>query len=272
MTPVPHRTYEELVAGYALSALEPEDEQLLRHHLPVCSLCERDLTVHRETLAHLAYAGDPAEPPPSLWEGIRSQALSAGAPASLPGAGQPAPSDDAPVAPAGVGDLAAARAARHRRPSGRPAAWLAAAAAFALVVGLGAWNASLQRDRGELRDALATATRTSAPAAPAQAVPITARGGDVAAVAVLQDGRLSLVVDDLPPNDRSDSIYVLWGRSAGAVHALAAFDVAGQPEALHDVPLPPAAGAPDLLMITREPGRAAPAATQQPLLATGTVT
>ncbi|MDP9496721.1 MAG: hypothetical protein M3P46_03485, partial [Actinomycetota bacterium] len=137
--------------------------------------------------------------------------------------------------------------------------------------GLGGWNASLQRDRDRLQDALAAASRTPAPAAPAQAVPITARSGDVAAVAVLQAGRLSLVVDDLPANDRSDSIYVLWGRSAGAVHALAAFDVAGQPEVLRDVPLPQPAGAPDLLMITREPGRSAPAATQQPLLATGTV-
>lgn len=263
MTPEPHSRYEELVAGYALSALEPEDEQHLVRHLRSCAACERDLAVHRETLAHLAYAGDTAVPPASLWEGIRSEVLSSGAPVSFP-------SPEASAAPAEVVPLSHARA-RRRPGTGRAAGLVAAAAAFALVAGLAAWNVALQRERGQLQQQLA-ATRTVEPPAPRTAA-LTAGNGEVAAVAVVRAGRVSLVVDDLPPNDPAASTYVLWGRAGdGPVRALAAFDVREQPQ-VTELEVPRSPDAPwDLLMVTREPGRTAPAATTQPLLASGRVT
>ena len=61
----PHERFAELAAGYALSALEPEDEQLFLAHLPGCASCGRDLTEHRGTLAHLAYAPEVVGPPAS---------------------------------------------------------------------------------------------------------------------------------------------------------------------------------------------------------------
>lgn len=92
-----HEAYEELVVGYALSALEPEEEQEFLRHLGGCARCEQSLARHRQTLAHLAYAVEPATPPPALLEGIRQRIAAEGAPASaslLPDAGDGAPAGE----------------------------------------------------------------------------------------------------------------------------------------------------------------------------------
>ncbi len=256
--PLPHERYEELVAGYALSALEPEDEQELLRHLPACAVCERDLAVHRETLAHLAFAGDTVQPPPSLWEGIRSEVLSSGAPVSFP---HPAAAPD---------DLARARHSRSAR-GARAVPWIAAAAAAVLALGVAGWNVALQREREELSGRLTAAVR-AVQSGPARTVPLTGPGGDVAAVALVGRERVSLVVRTLPPNDVSSNVYVLWGKwGDGPVEPLAAFDVRTAGTAVVEgleLPGPPRP-APDLMAITREPGRTAPPTTQQPLLASG---
>lgn len=266
MTDGPHDRFDELVAGHALSALEPEDEQLLLAHLPSCAACERSLDVHRETLAHLAYAGDPAPPlPDSVWQGVRTGVLASGAPGSF--AAEPTDEDAAVV------DLAQARQARRVR---RGLALTAAAAAVVLVAGLGAWNVALQRDRDELgvtSDRLAAVMHT-VETAPARTVPLRAGNGAVAAVAVMQQGRLSLVVDGLDRNDPASCIYVLWGqRGSEPAAALASFDVQGDDVGVvQDLALPGGQPAPELLVITREPGRTAPEATKQTALATGRTT
>ena len=258
-----HDRYDELVAGHALSALEPEDEQLLLAHLPTCAACERSLDLHRETLAHLAYAVDAPPPlPDDVWEGIRGQVLASGTPASFEPA---APDASAPV------DLAEER---RRRRSRRGLALVSSAAAVALVGALLGWNLVLQRERdemGEFSDRLAAAVQ-AVETAPAQTVPLRAEDGTVAAVAVMQRDRLSLVVDGLAANDPASSIYVLWGkRGTEPPTALASFDVTGDDlSVVRDLVMPDAdQPAPDLLVITREPGRTAPAATKQPAVAAG---
>ena len=256
--PLPHERYEELVAGYALSALEPEDEQELLRHLPTCAACERDLAVHRETLAHLAFAGDTVQPPASLWEGIRSEVLSSGAPVTFP---RPAAAPD---------DLARARARRSSR-GARAVPWIAAAAAAVLALGLAGWNVALQRDRDQLSDRYMAAVR-AVESGPAQTVPLAGPDGDVAAVAVVGREQVSLVVRTLPPNDVTSNVYVLWGKwGDGPVEPLGTFDVRTPgTEVVGGLELPgPSRRAPDLMAITREPGRTAPPATQQPLLASG---
>jgi len=259
-----HSPWDELVVGHALSALEPDDEQALTAHLASCARCERALDEHVETLGHLAYAAGPAEPPPALLEGIRSAVRDAGAPAAFESPGSPAPVDE----------LARAR---DRRRLKRGAAWTSAAAAVALVVSLGAWNLTLRHDnaeQGRLSDRLASAVE-AVETSPGRTVPLEDSAGEVTAVAVLHQDQLSLVVDGLTPNDRRDSTYVLWGQAlGGSAQALATFDVRdGKVDVLRDVALP-AALRPDLrlIMVTREAGRTAPAATVQPILATGQVT
>lgn len=266
MSDLDHARYEELVVGHALSALEPEDEQVLVRHLASCAACERDLAVHRETLAHLAYAADEGSPPPQLWDGIRDEVSRPGRPLSFSGDAQLLP----PVA-----DLEQARARRRTRAAARRgAAWIGAAAAIALVATLGAQVVRLQHDRDQqsaLAQRLAAAVRT-VETAPARTVPLTDKTGKVYGVAVMAGDRLSLVVDGLARNDPRSSTYVLWGATGREqAKALASFDVPDDAVAVvRDVALPASPAArPDLLLLTREPGRTAPAVTQQPALATG---
>lgn len=277
----PHDHYEELVAGFALSALEPADEQDLLRHLAACAQCERSLTEHLETLGHLAYAVDDGPPPAGLWDAIRSEveaqsgpdAFRPPVPRSEPPSGSapvPAPAPSAPVSPEPVVDLSAARARRAARPSRRWTGWAAAAAGIVLVgtVGYGVTAGS----RGQSREDQVAAAVQAIETAPARTVPLKGKDGRTSAVAVMSGSRVSLIVDGLAPNDSSSSVYVLWGQAGdGPARALATFDVRdGSLAVVKDVPVT-AGGQPEpqVLAITREPGRTAPAKTEQPLLATG---
>lgn len=100
------------VAGYALDALEPEDERDFEEHLAHCARCREELAGFSALTASLAFAAPESEPPPQLRGRI----------------------------------LAAARAERENvvplRPR-RPYALVAvAAAAVCLAIGLGVWGAT----------------------------------------------------------------------------------------------------------------------------------
>lgn len=274
----PHDHYEELVAGFALSALEPGDEQDLLRHMTACAACERSLTEHLETLGHLAYAVDDGPPPAGLWEAIRSEveaesgpgAFRAPLPPQAPRAS--APVEAAPVAPPlspPVDDLSAARTRRAARTPRRWTGWASVAAGIAVV---GTVGYGVVAQRGQSREQQVAAAVQAIETAPARTVPLTGTNGRVSAVAVLSGSKVSLIVDGLAPNDSRASVYVLWGQTGTApARALATFDVHdGSLAVVKDVPTT-ADGQPEpqVLAITREPGRTAPAATKQPLLATG---
>jgi len=266
MASSPHARFEELVAGFALSALEPEDEQELVRHLPACAACERDLAEHRETLAHLAYAADLGEPPASMWDAVRASVTEVSGPSAF---SRPA------AVPPPVVDLAQARRRRTASPKVRRiAAWTSVAAGVALVGTLGYGLASTQQQRDEQGAASARlqAAVRAVETSPASTVPLTGKDGRVTAVAVVQADRLSLIVDGLARNDAATSVYVLWGQSgAEQARALATFDVQhGSLDVVRDLPLSLGGRpAPELYVITKESGRTAPASSLQPALATG---
>ena len=277
--PDSHELYEELAAGYALSALEPEDEQVFVQHLSGCARCERDMAMHTATLTHLAYAADAPEPPESLLASIRQGVAASGRGASFPA---PAPSTlvDAPepAAPsheaAPVASLDAARRRKVRFGPARPGAWAGIAAAAALVMGLGVWNTSLQADRDQQEawgDRMAAAVRELRDTA-TDTVPLKSPEGDVVAVALVRGSELSLVVDGLPVNDESTT-YILWGQSRyGDVRPVGAFDVT-RPGVDVREDMQVQAGVADVtrFMLTRERGSQAPPIPGQPLLASGDV-
>jgi anti-sigma-K factor RskA len=210
--PDDHVAFEELAAGYALSALEPAEEYLFLAHLATCTRCRRDVADHEATLATLALTAQPAEPPPSVLEGIR-----AGLPTRGP---SPVPASAPPTS------LTDVRARRERRSS--PATRFAgAAAAAAVVLALGTWNVTLragQQDAREHRDRLVVAVRELASPG-SRDVALVEEDGSVVAVAVIRDREVSVVVDGLAPNDESTT-YVLWAQDrTGAVSAVGAFDV-----------------------------------------------
>ncbi|MGH3050116.1 MAG: zf-HC2 domain-containing protein, partial [Gaiellaceae bacterium] len=61
----------ELVAGYALDALEPEQERAFEAHLARCADCREQLAILGVTASALAHAAPPALPP----EGLRARIL-----------------------------------------------------------------------------------------------------------------------------------------------------------------------------------------------------
>ncbi|MBV8257096.1 MAG: anti-sigma factor [Actinobacteria bacterium] len=116
----------ELTAGYALHALDPQDESEYVEHLATCERCRAELAAFQETAGALALAVDPVEPPPALRARILSTAR-----AERPNV--------VPLRP------------RWARP--RTLAAVAAVAACA-VVGLGVWNAVLHSQLSASRSAL----------------------------------------------------------------------------------------------------------------------
>ena len=254
-----HERYEELAAGHALGALEPEDEQAFLTHLHGCARCERDLAVHLSTLTHLAYAPDAAEPPASLLDGIRAGVLASGRGSSL----------------SEVAEVVSLGAARSRRLGAgqlhRARLMIAVAAAATLVVGLGVWNVTLQSEQSQQEQwgQRMTAAVRELGVPGTDTVPLTV-GNEVVAVALVRGDELSLVVDGLKVNDTSSTTYVLWGQSRfGDVRPVAAFDVTKEGLDVHEG-LRLQAGVADVtrFMLTHEQGRSAPPI-PSPVLATG---
>ena len=269
-----HVVFEELAAGHALSALEPGEGQRFAAHLATCTRCQRDVADHEATLALLAYAADPVEPPSSVLEGIRAGLPARGSAGLPPGPESPVPARPVAEQPGPqVASLAVARERRDRR-TASAVRWLGAAAAAALVVSLGAWNLSLragQQDAQEYGERLAVAVRDLASPG-SRNVPLTSENGRVLAVAVVQDRDVSLVVDGLPPND-SATTYVLWAQDGtGAVRPVGGFDVdEAQVDVVTDLPVGEGADSVTAFMLSKEKGDVAPAQPGAPVLASGEV-
>ena len=266
--PDPHQPFDELAVGHALSALEPDDESRFSAHLAACARCEQAVAEHQATLAHLAHAAPAVEPPPSLLEGIRTGIATERR--DLDAAWQP-------ELPAARSEQVVELSERRRTsiPVRRSHLLASAAAVAALLLGLGGWNASLQRDNAEqssqLEDFAGAVRALESP--DTRTVRLTSPEGEVQAVAVMQGEQMSLVVDGLKPNP-DDTVYVLWGQSSyGDVRAVGAFDVAtgGELQVLGGMRLEPSVGDVTKLMVTHEQGRTPPPLTNQPVLVAGDV-
>ena len=252
-----HLKYEELAVGHALSALEPEEEQVFRQHLARCARCERDVEEHRSLLALLAGSVEPVEPPPGLWEDIRAGLQPPARPSATPHDGVAA-------------SVTSLRAVRDRK-AGLSSRWAPLAAAAAMVVALGAWNLSLQSDRSaeaERSGRLAVAVRELAQP-DTRRVPLTADDGSLVAVAVVQDRSVSLVVDGLAPNDDGTS-YVLWTQDEqGALRPVEAFDVSADVEVVPDLAVEQGTDAVAAFAVSREQGSTSPPQPLGPVVASG---
>jgi len=260
------------IAGFALHALEPDEELAVLAHLPRCTACTAALRAHDEVLARLGSETIVLRPPAHLRECILA-AASAAAPESpvspvtlvspAPRTGKaiwsgPATIDRA-VAPRDAGPTArptepAHRARRRRRLAG---ALLAAAATVAVGV-LAGQTAGLQAQRdtvvAQSRDLAGIVTGLDAPGS-AHATLLDGHGTPLAAV-VTDPTALHLVVADLPGNDASSSVYVLWGTGAGAPAAIGTFDAATGRTDVHT--LPPASPGFTGYAISHEHGHTAP--------------
>jgi anti-sigma-K factor RskA len=193
-----HSEYEELAAGYVLGALEPDDEHAFQRHLGGCQLCEANVRELEGVVGELAFVAPPAEPPDTVWAGVRRQirpeAVRRGA---LP----------APGAGLGAGGLGA-----RLLP--------VLAAAIVLVVVLSLWNLNLRDQNAIYRDRLAALEHATGLANDPRAALVNLGGTSASAgaqatviVSSPQD-RGVLLVENLPRLERG-RVYELWCIPAG---------------------------------------------------------
>jgi len=253
--------------GWALNALEPDEEQTMRTHLPGCRFC-RDMVRETElVMGELATSVEPVDPPTRLRDNILAQAartpqlgrektLATGRQPGLTISDAGSPSDDRP----------ASREQGHphrRRLSGR---LVAAAAAVVVVVfgvgGLAVYTAQVQQQRDaqiaqsqSLADFVAQLDRPGT----SHAMLSTDAGRSLAAVLVTASDR-KVVTTGLPPNDRNGTIYVLWGLGAGNPRPLGSFDVTAPGSGVQGIGTPADGPAFSSYAISLEPGRDMPAA------------
>ena len=178
-------TTHDLIAAYALDALDHDEERAFERHLATCERCRRELVELREAAGSLALAVDAPPPPPALRQRILDGARSE-------------PSNVVPLF--------------RRRPF--QAVTAAAAVAACAAIGLGLWATSLSRDLDEERSASAALEVLADPGAQR----ISVLDGK-ATVVVAESRRAALVVGDLapPPNGKDYEVWVIdEGRPARA--------------------------------------------------------
>jgi Anti-sigma-K factor rskA len=258
--------------AWALQALEPDEEQAMRTHLPGCRSC-RDMVRETElVMGELAASVEPADPPARLRENILAAA------AETPQA-RPVETSVAEESDSGG---AAAGGAVVRPASGGGLRWWTGsrrrlvAAAVAVVAVLGAAGGLVAHMQGQQRDVQIAQPQTldglvgqlQGPGT-SRATLSTSTGEAVAAVLVSPSER-TVVTAGLPPNNRADTTYVVWGLGAGDPRPLGAFDVLAPGPGVHEVGAVASGPAFAGYAISLEPGRSLPA-TPTTVVASGAV-
>jgi hypothetical protein len=216
-----HTPFDELAVGWALRALEPEDESLFAAHLPGCERCASTVAETTELMA--AMATDLPQPEPS--EGLRHRIRAAVEQTEqVPGPAAPAAVPDAgPIrsAPAPRGAVAPGSRWRRSLPAGL------VAAAVAGIVGLGLWNVVLTSDRQQLQATVAEQNKVmDGLLSPGRATiaPLKQNGQSVATV-VARGNKVDVITHGLSINDAGSTTYVLWGMGGQTAQPLGTFSV-----------------------------------------------
>ncbi|HEU5034780.1 MAG TPA: anti-sigma factor [Mycobacteriales bacterium] len=151
----PHEHWEELAAGFALHALEPDEEIAFRDHLSGCTRCQQVLDDHAFVAAQLGALAEDSEVTAPSWSQIRAGVVSAPPATAVPADNLPEPAT-APV-------ISLADQRDRRRPAAR---LLGAAAAAVILAGAGTavWQLSGGTATNQLRPSAAIAACTKDPA------------------------------------------------------------------------------------------------------------
>lgn len=220
-----HREFDELAVGWALHALEPEDETLFAQHLAGCARCSQTVVDTSEVMAAMAADLPRAEPS----DGLRDRLRAAVAETAQSPIDDVAPEPARPAATGFPGYRSVEPPAPHRSALRRRTPALAlAAAAVATILGLGLWNVFLADSRSDLE---ATVTqqdrivdRLLTPGDATVAALSTDDGRAVATVVARSDS-VDVVTYGLDPNDPDTETYVLWGIEGDVPEALGTLDV-----------------------------------------------
>ena len=260
MTHDDHQTFDELAVGWALHALEPEDEAIFTAHLPGCARCAETVAGTTGAMAAMATDLPAAEPSDALRQRL-GRAVEETEQVSAPALHPPTPRA-----------VPAPRAAEDR-PRRRLLPALVAAAAAA-IVGLGVWNVVLNDDRQELQTTVASQSAAMHVLLDPHRATLASLGDDGQPVAtVVPHGEaLEVVAHGLAVNDADRTTYVVWGMQGEQPVPLGTFDVKGSQMELQTV----GSGLTGLdqfheYAVSLEPGQKAPS-TPTDVVATGQVT
>jgi len=273
--PRPTCTRTEQAVGWALHALEPDEEIAVERHVPTCADCSAAVRDVQDVMTQLATAVEQVEPPARLRASILDAAAATpqvrpqvvARPPTSPGPRQPRTAR--PAGPAGPAPGASRPTGRGRRLSpGRLVTAAVAAVAIVAAGGLGIRTVQLQQQTVELQQQLDTASSQVSSttalvqglARPGNAHALLARpDGTAVAAVVVADSRQTVYTIGLAANS-ADQTYVLWGLkdASSAPQPLGVFDVDERDAA------PQTVGSPDqqpfgAYAISLEPGRTPPA-------------
>lgn len=277
--------------GWALHALEPEEELAVVLHLPTCAACRRAVRDAEAVLGGLGSAVEEVEPPQGLRDRILAAAESAPrlespavhprtSPEPATSAARPDPASErrSSSRPAATGqgpsdgdDSTTPDRSRSRGWSwlrGRPAKVLAASLALTgmlTVGGLVARTVQLEQQRDvaivQAQSVTEMMSKLDEPGT-SHAMLATPDGTPVGAVLVSADER-RLVTVGLPANAVDRETYVLWGLRGETPVALGTFDVGAPEPESGALGSPAESGRFSAYAISLEPGRTAPAAPTQ---------
>lgn len=193
-----HEYWDELAAGYALDALEPEEAAEFVEHLNACERCRQLVDEHSLVAAQLgSLAGDDVSPPP--WSAVRAGIVG-------------------PAAGAGDDNVVPLR----RRP--RFAALTAAAAAVGVLALAGITWQLTRGNNGPQPLASASACRH---ASGCHVVALDTSAG-TAAQLLVHDGRAAIVPLSMPAPP-AGSVWALWQLPRGAAPVLLTEFTTGRP-------------------------------------------
>lgn len=273
-----HLEWDEFAVGWALRALEPDDESRFATHLGSCPRCQATVSDSGHVITEVLNQMPLQSPSPHL----RARLLAEAARTRPLSADQPAESTPT-SATATEGSLIDLAAARHRSTSkARHTSWatvrtlLVAAAAVLVIAGLGIWNLNLQTDRDQAASIAADRAdilQDLAAAGDVQMTPLVDEDGDPVAYLVMGTSQAMVMTNGLGVND-DNSTYVLWGlQEAGqAPVALGTFDVVHNELDMRTVGSTVAGiDAFNGYGLTLEPGSTAPPAPSLPMVASGQV-
>ena len=224
---VDHMRWDELAAGYALDALEPDEQLAFTTHLAECARCLAVLDQHEFVAAQLgALASDDDADVPE-WSAIRGRIVAEPkeTPDSAPGPA-PAAAPAATPPPAPTPPVVSLTAERDRR---RPRRALLLSAAAGVVVLAAAAVVGWQLSRSTATPASVAACRH---ASDCSVVALRAGSREAAAVLV-SAGQVRVQPLHLPPAP-AGHMYVLWQLpKSGAPQPIGEFrDASGETEAL----------------------------------------
>ena len=270
-----HSPFDELAVGWALHALEPEDESLFVAHLAGCDRCAVTVAETRDVMSAMATDLPQPEPSEGLLQRIRAAVEdTAQLPEAAAASAASAASAAAPAEPLRV-ISGAPRVAEPRSRWRRALPMGLVAAAVAAILGLGLWNVVLTSDRDHLQSTVAEQNAVMhGLLTPGRATiaPLKAPDGKPVATVVARGDEVNLIMQGLAVNDPRSNTYVLWSMDGGNAESLATFDVTSSQIAMKTV----GSGSTgfdkhDIYGISLEPGRKAPSLPTE-VVATGEVT